>query len=276
MIKELKRYIFITLGSFCLAFGVVMFLQANMLITGGTAGLALLISYFSPLSFASLIILINLPLLSWSYIKLGKQFVIRTIVCNLLIALFVELLTPLITPITYNLLLSSVFGGVIIGLGIGLVLYGDASAGGSTTVAQILSKQTNINASKIVLFFDAIIMISSLFIFDTPEKSLWSLISVYVTARCIDVILVRGPSKKVVHIVSDNIEVLNKKIVKSFGINGTLIQGDRLDFQSTNKIILMTIELKNLKNLKQIVQEHDKNAFIVVMEAYEILGRENS
>lgn len=74
--NELINYIFIITGSLILSLALVGFFLPNEIITGGTAGLALLLHYITPLTIGSLIALINLPLLIIGNKYLGKN------VCN--------------------------------------------------------------------------------------------------------------------------------------------------------------------------------------------------
>ena len=94
--NEIINYAFIISGSFVLALAVVGFFLPNQIITGGTAGLALLLHYITPLTIGSLIALINLPLLILGSKYLGKMFAIRTVITIILISLFVDFLSQII------------------------------------------------------------------------------------------------------------------------------------------------------------------------------------
>ena len=147
--NEIINYAFIISGSFILALAVVGFFLPNQMITGGTAGLALLLHYITPLTIGSLIALINLPLLILGSRYLGKMFAIRTVITIVLISLFVDFLAQIIKlePFIIDTILSSIFGGIFIGLGLALVIKGNSSAGGSTIIARIISSKTEIKPS---------------------------------------------------------------------------------------------------------------------------------
>ena len=72
--KEIINYIFILLGSFAMAFGVVAFLSPNHIATGGTAGLAIVLHNVFKLPIGVLMGLINVPLLLVGLKYLGNQF----------------------------------------------------------------------------------------------------------------------------------------------------------------------------------------------------------
>ncbi len=274
--EEFKNYLTITIASIILAVGVVGFFIPNGIITGGTAGLALLLHYIIPFSVGTLISAVNLPLLiiGWKY--LGKMFAIRTIITILLISLFIDFFNEIVHLKTFviDMALSSIFGGIFIGIGIALVIKGNSSAGGSTIVARIVASKTEIKQGTVILIIDGLIILSSLFIFDDMQRVLWSIISIYITSKIIDTILTGRLDKKVVHLVTNETEKLKKLILEEIGEYGTIIRGDGL-LGENKEMILLVVEVGKLQALRQMVRENDPDGFLLITEANEMLGRDN-
>lgn len=275
--NEIINYAFIISGSFILALAVVGFFLPNQIITGGTAGLALLLHYITPLTIGSLIALINLPLLILGSKYLGKMFAIRTVITIVLISLFVDFLSQIIKlePFIIDTILSSIFGGIFIGLGLALVIKGNSSAGGSTIIARIISSKTEIKPAQVILVIDTIIILSALFILEDRAKILWSVISIYITSKMIDYILTGSLNKKVVYLVTQKTEELKKLITDELGPEGTIIKGDGLFEGQEKKMILIVVEVTKLQRLRQMVRETDPEGFLIITEASEMLGRGN-
>ena len=275
--NEIINYAFIISGSFVLALAVVGFFLPNQIITGGTAGLALLLHYITPLTIGSLIALINLPLLILGSKYLGKMFAIRTVITIILISLFVDFLSQIIKlePFIIDTILSSIFGGIFIGLGLALVIKGNSSAGGSTIIAKIISSKTEIKPAQVILVIDTIIILSALFILDDRAKILWSVISIYITSKMIDYILTGSLNKKVVYLVTQKTQELKKLITDELGPEGTIIKGDGLFEGQEKKMILIVVEVTKLQRLRQMVRETDPEGFLIITEASEMLGRGN-
>ena len=275
--NEIINYAFIISGSFVLALAVVGFFLPNQIITGGTAGLALLLHYITPLTIGSLIALINLPLLILGSKYLGKMFAIRTVITIILISLFVDFLSQIIKlePFIIDTILSSIFGGIFIGLGLALVIKGNSSAGGSTIIAKIISSKTEIKPAQVILVIDTIIILSALFILEDRAKILWSIISIYITSKMIDYILTGRLNKKVVYLVTQKTEELKKLITDELGPEGTIIKGDGLFEGQEKKMILIVVEVTKLQRLRQMVRETDPEGFLIITEASEMLGRGN-
>ena len=275
--NEIINYAFIISGSFVLALAVVGFFLPNHMVTGGTAGLALLLHYITPFTIGSLIALINLPLLVLGSRYLGKMFAIRTVITIVLISLFIDFLAQIIKlePFILDTILSSIFGGIFIGLGLALVIKGNSSAGGSTIIAKIISSKTEIKPAQVILVIDTIIILSALFILDDRAKILWSIISIYITSKMIDYILTGSLNKKVVYLVTQKTEELKKLITDELGPEGTIIKGDGLFEGQEKKMILIVVEVTKLQRLRQMVKETDPEGFLIITEASEMLGRGN-
>lgn len=275
--KELKNFMFVTIGSLILAVGVCQFLLPNSITTGGTPGAAILIHHFTGLSAGTLMLMINIPLLVMGFKQLGRSFAVRTIFTIFISSFFVDLLSVYLKlgALTDQTILASIFGGVFIGLGVGLIFQGNSSSGGSTIIARIVSSKTEIKTGQVLLALDVLIIMSSIYVFKDVEKAMWSLMSIYVTSRCVDMILTSGPSKKVVHIVSDKIDQLSPVIVDSLGKEGTIISGVALHEKNPKTMIFIVVEVKKLRLLREIIKDNDPKAFMIVMEASEMLGRGN-
>lgn len=275
--NEIINYAFIISGSFVLALAVVGFFLPNQMVTGGTAGLALLLHYITPFTIGSLIALINLPLLVLGSRYLGKMFAIRTVITIVLISLFIDFLAQIIKlePFILDTILSSIFGGIFIGLGLALVIKGNSSAGGSTIIAKIISSKTEIKPAQVILVIDTIIILSALFILEDRAKILWSIISIYITSKMIDYILTGSLNKKVVYLVTQKTEELKKLITDELGPEGTIIKGDGLFEGQEKKMILIVVEVTKLQRLRQMVKETEPEGFLIITEASEMLGRGN-
>ena len=274
--QELKNYTYIVIASIILALGVIGFFSPNKIITGGTAGLALLLHYISHFTIGTLIALVNLPLvlIGWKY--LGKMFAIRTIITILIISFTIDFFDKVIKlkPFVIDVPIASIFGGVFIGIGLALVIKGNSSAGGSTIIARIIASRSEIKPGIVILAIDSLIILSSLFIFEDTARVLYSIISIYITSRIIDTILTGRLNKKVVYLVSKKTDELKRRITEELGPQGTIIKGDGLFDGEDKKMILLVVEVNKLELLRQMIKQIDpKEGFLIITEATEMLGR---
>lgn len=273
---ELKHYIFIILGSFAMAFGTVCFLSPNEIITGGGVGISLLLhAIFPQITLGIIIAVVSIPFLILSYIYFGKYYLFKTFIVVLLLSTFTDILKEVlkIEAITHDILLAAVFGGIFIGLGVGLVIKGRASTGSTSVVGEIVAKKTKYKAAEVLLAIDATIMFASVFVYNDIDKSLYSMLSVYVGIRVLDIILTGRPSKKIVNIVSNNVEVLKEQIRERIEEHGTILTGLGLHQGQNKTIIYVTVDAGKIDLLKNLITKYDPDAFMIITEASEFLGR---
>ena len=279
MRKEVLNYFFITIGCVFLAFGVVGFLSPNDIATGGTAGLAIIFHTVFDLSIGVLFALINVPLLLVSIKYLGKYFALKTTIAIVLMGVFIDVLAKgfELDALSNDPLLATLYGGVTVGAGLGFIFKGGGSAGGGTIIARIVTSKTTLKTGTVILILDAIVVAAAGFVFHSIELALWSMISIYVTSKMIDMILTGRPLEKIVHISSLKcLTGLGKIINDTIGVSGTIVKGNDLSLKENKDIIFVVVPMNRLNALKDIVKRHDKDAKMIVMEASEMLGSKYS
>ncbi|MFY4807721.1 YitT family protein [Aliarcobacter butzleri] len=273
---NLKQYIFIVLGSLFMAFGTVSFLSPNQIITGGGVGISLLLhALFPQITLGIFMAIVSIPFLIMSYIYFGKYYLFKTFIVVILLSTFTDVLKEVlhVKSMTNDILLAAIFGGIFIGLGVGFVIKGRASTGSTSVVGEIVAKKTKYKAAEVLLAIDATIMFASVFVYNDINKSLYSMISVYVGIRVIDMILTGRPSKKIVNIVSNNVEVLKEQIRERIEEHGTILAGIGLHQGQNKTIIYVTVEASKIDLLKNLISKYDPDAFMIITEASEFLGR---
>ncbi|CAH0525064.1 YitT family protein [Vibrio hippocampi] len=161
-----EDWIAILTGTFIVAQGV-FFLQSAHLITGGTTGLALLISQFTPFTFGVLYFLANCPfyLLAWQ--RFGRQFAINSAVSGALVSIFADHLYLLISLESISDIYCAITGGLLMGLGMLILFRHRSSLGGFNVLCLLIQDKFGISVGKSQMVIDACILISSLF-FVTP------------------------------------------------------------------------------------------------------------
>ena len=272
-LTESKNLLKILLGSALMAAAISLFLVPAKILTGGTPGMAMIIYFLSDISMGVAMLLVNIPLLIAGFHFIDIGFAIRSIITMIITAVLVDVMavySPFLT--LHSPLLSTLYGGILAGIGIALVLKAQASAGGTSIVARILSQYTNIRPAQTVLFMDMLILIAVGFIFRDMEQVLWSMISIYVTAQVIDKLLTGGVSEKIVHIVSDQYQEISQTIQQQLHRDGTLIPGTGFNREHNKHVLFVVVHARRIPQLRSLVKAIDPSAIMVVIEASEIMG----
>jgi len=274
--KYLIEYLYILIGALCLSFGAVTLLSPNEIITGGGIGIALLFHFIFPsLTLGMYIALVSVPFIALGFIYYGKKYTLKTFITMILLSFFTDFFKEVLElkPLVDDILLGAIFGGIFIGLGVGLIIKGKSSTGSTSVLGEILASKTKFKVAEVLLAIDALILISSIFVYGDIKKSLYSMLGVYITSKVIDMVLTGRPSKKIVNIVSNKIEDLIPHIREKIEEHGTIVSGVGLHKGQEKNVIFITVEANKIQLLRDIISKHDPEAFLVITEASEILGR---
>ncbi|KIE20602.1 membrane protein [Vibrio sinaloensis] len=157
-----EDWVAILTGTFLVAQGV-FFLQSASLLTGGTTGLALLVSQIVSISFGTLYFIANCPfyLLAWK--RFGARFAFNSAISGALVSVFADHLYLVISLDTINEVYCAVAGGLLMGLGMLILFRHRSSLGGFNVLCLFIQDKFGISVGKSQLAIDFCILIASCF-----------------------------------------------------------------------------------------------------------------
>jgi uncharacterized membrane-anchored protein YitT (DUF2179 family) len=165
----------VAIGCAFIAMGLVLLKQAG-LVTGGMAGIALLLSYLIHYQPATLFLIINIPFFLIAGRAMGVAFGLKTLFANLTIMGMGLLMPSALQVASIHPLFAALFGGSIIGFGILAIARHGAGVGGLGVVALMLQRSRGWNAGRTQMAGDAVILLASLPLLDGSRFAL-SLVS---------------------------------------------------------------------------------------------------
>ena len=255
-----------------MGFGTATFLLPNQLSSGGFTGIATIIYYFFNIRMSVTILILNIPFFILGYIKLGKRFILKTIIATFLFSEFIDVFSEFSFN-TEDRLLSSIYGGIVIGIGLAIVLKAGASTGGTDLIAN-LAQNYNISMriSNVIVFIDIFVILANLIAFKEIEIGLYSAIAIYIDGKMIDLIFEGINFSKIIYIISDKheeiMEIINKEVKKG----ATALYG-RGSYTGKNRMIIMCVsKRRDIDRIKRISKSMDKDSFIIITDAREVYG----
>ncbi len=168
----------IVFGTTMCAFGLVL-LQHLGLVTGQTAGLALVLSYMSGWSFGLVFFVVNLPFYWLAFRRMGLRFTLKTFVAVGLLSLISMVLPGLVGFSSVNPAAGAVLFGMVVGAGLLALFRHGSSLGGIGILALYLQDRTGFRAGWTQMLFDAGIFAIA-FAVIPPQAVLWSLLGAVV------------------------------------------------------------------------------------------------
>ncbi len=268
--ERLLAYAQIVLGCAVGALAFPMFLVQHDIAPGGLTGIATILHYLFSLPIGLTSLALNVPLFIMGYRLLGRVFAFRTLIATILFSLFIDWMPVHSFPA--DILLSSVFGGVLMGIGLGLILRGSATTGGSDLIAKMIHAHfQHISVGVILFVIDFCVVVSAAFLI-TPKAALYALISIFITARVIDMVVQGFERHKACYIITEYHETIKQKLMDNLQ-RGLTILDARGGFSNADRpVLLCIISAQELARLKLIVRMEDENAFVFITAAHEVLG----
>ena len=268
--ENIVDYVYVIVGAAVIAIGFNVFLLPNQVASGGVSGISTILHGLFGWNPGIVQYAFNIPLFIAGVLLLGKKFGIKSFIGTITLP-FIVLLTNSWEPWTDNPLLGALFGGIVVGLGIGLVFKGNASTGGTDLLAQIITKYTGLTLGTSVLLIDGIIAISAAVVFDL-EKGLYALIGLYVTTKTIDIIQLGFSQSKMVYIITLKQDEVREAIYAEINRGVTKLQAFGGYTGEARPVLMVVVYQTEFTNLKQLIKSVDPSAFVIVSDAYEVLG----
>jgi len=163
---------------------------------------------------------------------------------------------------------------MLIGVGLAFVIKANATTGGTDIIAKIISQKTFLQIGQIILFVDGIIILLGIAVFKRIEMLPYAVIAIFVISRITDAVINGLNRKNMIFIISENHKKIRNYILQNLNRGGTYLSSKGLYYKDEDKNIIFTALRKRETNkLRKKVLEIDEDAFITVIDAYEVIGK---
>ena len=268
--ERIFSYIQILVGSLIGGAAYPMFLTPNRIAPGGITGIATILNYLLHWPVGTVSLLMNLPLFMISYKAMGRIFAFRSLVATILFSVFIDILA--LRPVTDDPLLGALYGGVLLGIGLGLIMRGGATTGGSDMVARMIHKRFQfISTGSLLFVIDFAVVLAAGFLIGISE-ALYALVSIFLTAKVMDVVIIGFSSNKACFVISPRWREISDRIMKEMDRGVTQLTARGAYTGTERPTLLCVISRSEITAFKRILREEDENAFVIVVEAHEAIG----
>ena len=260
-------------GSAIMAVGVSSFLLPNQLSSGGFSGVATITYYLLKIPMGAMIMALNIPLFLFAGYRLGKEFFIKSLIGTFSLSIFIDILDKY-PPITSDRFLACIYGGAIIGIGTAVILRVDSSTGGTELIANIIKTYNPyISMSKYLTIIDIVIIGLNVIFFKHIAIGLYSAIAIYLYGQMIDLIFEGVHYTKLLFIISDKNEQISNDISKKVKRGVTGLYGKGMYREKDKLVLICAASRSDVAKIKYIANKIDRNCFVVIANAREVLGK---
>ena len=271
--KYIKEGTQIVIGCILMAMGTSLFLLPNQLSSGGFAGISTIIYYLFNMPLGTTMLILNIPLIILTIIRVGKETAIKGIIGTVLLSIFIDIFERF-NPLTEDRLLACIYGGILAGLGTAIVLKANASTGGTDLLSYVIrSFKPHYKASNLIVIIDTAIVLLNVLFFREVEIGLYSAIAIYLMGKMIDIVFEGIYFTKMMFIVSNKYREIAKEIETNLDRGSTAIYGKGMYTRERKMILWCVASRGEVARIKQAAQTIDPRAFIVISSAREAWGK---
>jgi uncharacterized membrane-anchored protein YitT (DUF2179 family) len=267
----LLNLLLIFAGSVLCAIAIKGILVPKQFLAGGVTGLALLVHYvFASLPIGFIYFLLNIPLFVIGWMFVGRRFFWYSLAGMIIFSAVIFWPFP-VFPVE-DMILNALTAGIITGLGSGIILRSLGSAGGLDIFSIILFKRFSIRPGTTVMTFHAIMLLMALFRLPM-ERVLYTLVYFFINSYVVNLVVIGLSQRKAVMIISPRWEEISRQIMEKLQRGVTMVQGEGGYSGQQLHILYSVITLTELSRFKEMVRKIDPNAFVVVTETLEVMGK---
>jgi uncharacterized membrane-anchored protein YitT (DUF2179 family) len=270
-LKMITRALLVIIGAFITAYGLETVLIPNHVSDGGVTGLSIVGANLIGFPLGLLIAVLNIPFVFLGYKQIGTSFAIYSVIGIVSLAIGTALMHHLPPIIEGDTLLITVVGGIIIGFGMGIALRNGGALDGIDMLAVLLSRKLPFGTSDLILFLNmfVFIVVSTAFGF---QGAILSAIAYYIASKVVHIVEEGLSGSKTFKIITNEPELMVEKIRENLGRGATynVVEGGYSNekFKEINCVINRLEDSK----MKEIINEIDENAFVIVYDVAEVKG----
>jgi uncharacterized membrane-anchored protein YitT (DUF2179 family) len=265
------NFVLLAVGSVLCALAIKGILVPKQFLAGGVTGLALLAHYVLPSwPIGFIYFLLNIPLFVIGWLFVGRRFFWYSLAGMLIFSGVIFGPFPAI-PIG-DMLLSALAAGIISGVGSGIILRSLGSAGGLDVLSVILFKRFSVRPGTTVMTFHALLLFVA--VFRLPlETVLYTLIYFYINSYFVNLVVIGLSQRKAIMIISSRWQEISQQIMDKLQRGVTIVQGEGGYTGQRLHILYTVIALTELSRFKEMIRNLDPQAFVVVTETQEVMGK---
>lgn len=272
--KEILLDLFYDLwGSVLFCLGVYTFAIHGRFAPGGVSGVALIINHYTQWPVGLVSLLMNLPILLFTYRKLGRTFLLKSLRTMIISNLMMDLIFPRLPVYTGSRLLSALFSGVFMGAGLALIYMRGSSTGGSDFLIHA-AKRTypHLSFGQITLWMDALVILAGWGAFGDIDSVLYGMVAVFAATIVTDKMIYGAGSSRLLLIITAKGQRVADNVMDATGRGATLAEVTGAWSRQPRDMVLCACSKSEVAVVRHKAHAVDPTALIMICEVGEVFG----
>ena len=272
--EDIRDVLFILVGCAIYAASFSFLTYPNNIVSGGVTGVAQIVNLLTGLPVGVMVMVMNIPLFVVAWKSFGVRFIIYSLIGMMGTSIGIDLFNTLHFAATNDTLLASVYGGLLNGLAGGLVFHAGATTGGTDIAARLVrKKRPYMNFGTISLAINAVVVIAFAIIFHRFDSAMYTIITMYVCSRVINLILYGLDNSGICYIITVRPHEISQQIGEQLSRGATILRGEGAYSGEDRFLVLCAVKRQQIPQLRRIVTEVDNQSFVIVTQSHEVFGK---
>jgi uncharacterized membrane-anchored protein YitT (DUF2179 family) len=275
LLKEVKNYLFITIGLAIFVFGWSAFMTPFEVTGGGVAGIASIV-YFAthtiPIGLTTFVLNAILIAIAWKI--LGTRFCVNSIICTIILSLFFGIAQQIFTkPIVDDMFMSVIIGAALSAAGVGIAINWGGNTGGLDIIALMVGKYRNISYGKVNVVANFFIIGSSFFILHDVQKLVYSFVVLFVYMFVADIVIDGYRQTYQFMVFSHKNKEIADRINSELHRGATFLKGYGSYNRQESDVLLIVAHKTDKARVTRIIKDIDDGAFITITKTASVFGK---
>jgi uncharacterized membrane-anchored protein YitT (DUF2179 family) len=268
--KSLIQWALLLAGTLLTAAPFPMLFIPHEIAPGGLTGVATVINALTGLPVGALTAAMNLPLFLIGWKRMGRLFAVKSLVGMVAVSVWIDYVPFPVIPC--DALMAALFGGALMGLGIGLVIRGGATTGGTDMMATMIHDHfPAISVGGFLLAIDCVVIALSALVFDL-QAAMVAMVALFISTQVMDRTVEGFNSAKAFFVFSRESAAIADAVLRELNRGATLLHSRGAYSQSERDVLLCVVTRLQIPRFKAIVRQMDAEAFVVVTDVREAMG----
>ena len=269
---NLLDLMYIIAGSTMLAFGLADFLIPHHIAGPGLKGLATIKYHMLNIPVGMTILVVNLVLIPLQAKMIGRKIAWKTLLSVVVNSFAIEFFMRALPFSTKDPILACLYGGIICGVGIGLIIKAGGTPGGIDIISHLVHHRYHMPVGDVMLLCNLSVAILAGFAYG-PELALYGFLTVFLIGKATDAVLEGMSIYRTVFVMSKHADEIGWAIIEDLHRGVTCLTGYGVYTSQPAEVLMTAIKRTEIADLRQLIHEIDPNAFIVIGEAKQVIGK---
>lgn len=239
----------------------------------GFSGIAMILYRLFGLPIGMTTIVLNIPVAVLCYKLIGRGFLLKSLRCMITSSVMIDWIAPLFPVYEGDRMISALVTGTLGGIGYAMIYLRGSSTGGSDFLIMAAKRiKPHIKLGTIAFLSDVGIVFAGGIIFRDMDGIVYGMIINFLFAVAVDRVMCGFNAGRLALIVTEHGEELCECIDECSGRGSTILEARGGYRQDQKQVVMVACSHKEMYQIQNTVKEHDRDAFLIVMDSSEVHG----